>query len=476
MKLHFFRLTIAILVLAAAYNAEGQDIITTYAGLANTTGWTGDGGPASAAALNNPSDLAFDKAGNLYVTDFLNNVIRKINPSGIITTFAGNGFGASSTTTGGGGYTGDGGPATAAELNGPFGLAIDAAGNVYFADGYNHAVRKVSATGTITTFAGKNATGYTGDGGQATAALLNNPVGVAIDKAGNVYIADDHNNAIRKVYVTTGIISTVAGGNVVAGRAGDGGPATAAELSLPIGVAFDTAGNMFIADSRNNVIRKVNATTQVISTFAGGTTRGYTGDGGLAVNAKLDSPERISFDNANNLYISDYYNNVIRKVDAVTGIITTVAGDGTGAGTSGTGAYGGDDGPATAAQLHLPHGVAFDASHRMYIADRANQLIRRVGPAPIIDHTGVNTLTGNHAALLVAYPNPAHAGALSVKLLSGASDDVSVSITNILGQTVHKFTTVANQETKVHIDAPAGLYMITATNSAGTWSQRISVE
>jgi hypothetical protein len=258
-----------------------------------------------------------------------------------------------------------GGPATAAELNGPYGLAIDSRGNIYFADGYNHAVRKVNTSGIITTFAGKDTAGYRGDGGPATAALLDNPVAIAIDHSGNVYIADDHNHVVRKVD-TSGIITTFAGNDTL-GYRGDGGPATAAELNLPIGLAIDALSNLYISDEDNNNIRKV-TTTGVISTFvATDTAHGYSGDGGPAASATLYGPAHIAVGNST-LYISDVLNNVIRTVDIESGLINTFVGAFYGEDdTVKFCEYGGDGGPATAAQICDPNGVAIGDSGKIYI-------------------------------------------------------------------------------------------------------------
>ena len=276
-------------------------IVTTIAGLAGS-GYTGDGGPASAAYLGAPDYIISDGAGNLYFSDLSNSLVRKINTSGVITTVAG--------VVGAGGSTGDGGPATAAAVNQPSGLALDGAGNLYICE-YSLRVRKVNTSGIISTVAGSGVYGYSGDGGPATAAKFKNPTAIAIDGSGNLFIADEYNNAIRKVN-TAGIITTIAG-NGTQGFAGDGGPASAALFNSPIDIKFDAAGNLFIADRDNERIRKI-STAGVVSTVAGDGSRGYTGDGGAATAATLWAPEGVAFDAAGNLYIGDDSNSVIRKV------------------------------------------------------------------------------------------------------------------------------------------------------------------
>ncbi len=468
----FNTLASGILLMLLSTGASGQ-YITTIAGTGTIPGYSGDGGQATNARLHAPSDIAFDATGNLYITDFLNNVIRKVDTFGIITTIAGTGYGAGSA---GGGFSGDGGPATDAKLNGPYALVLDALDNIIFADGYNHIVRKVTPSGTITTIAGFHTlAGYSGDGGMATDALLNNPVGIAIDKFGNIYIADDHNNAIRKIN-TSGTMSTIAG-HTTAGYSGDGGPAIAAELNLPIGVGVDTAGNLFIADANNNVIRKVSK-TGIISTYAGtGIIAGYSGDGGPATAALLDSPTRVNFDEANNLYISDYYNNVIRKVNPVTRIITTVAGNGYGAGTSGTtGGYSGDDSLAINANLYLPHGVAFDQYHRMYIADRLNAVIRRVGPKPAVDHASVSNISGEVIAQLNVYPNPSSNGEIMVNLVSDINMNVQIIVTDLMGRTIQKTVTETNKTSTINLGKITGIYFLNATTKEGHWNAKIFMQ
>jgi len=350
-------------------------IITTVAGN-GTQGYSGDGGAATSAQLDWPWGVAVDASGNIYIADEVNNRIRKVTAAtGIITTVAGNGTW---------GYSGDGGAATSAEMSGPTGVALNATGNLYIVDHGSCIIRKVDATtGIITTVAGDTNGYFWGDGIAATSSKLDSPYGVAIDATGNIYIADEGNNRIRKVTAATGIISTVAG-NGIGGYSGDGDAATSAEMNRPGGVALDAAGNLYIADIGNNRIRKVDATSGIITTVAGNGTQGYSGDGDAATSAQLAWPYGVAIDAAGNLYIADYFNYRIRKVDAATGVITTVAGNG-------TKGYSGDGDAATSAQLAWPTGVAVDVAGNLFIADKNNQRIRKVDAA-----TGViTTVAGN---------------------------------------------------------------------------------
>ena len=301
-------------------------------------------------------------------------------PNGIITTVAGNGTN---------GYSGDGGVATNAELNYPFGVAMDTTGNLFIADDGNERIRKVGPNGIITTVAGNGTNGYSGDGGAATNAKLNYPSGVAVDAIGNLFIADYGNNRIRKVGIN-GIITTVAG-NGAGGYSGDGGVATNAKLNYPFDVAVDTTGNLFIADNDNERIRKV-GTNGIITTVAGNGAGGYSGDGGAATNAKLNSPFGVAVDTTGNLFIADRYNQCIRKV-GTNGIINTVAGNGYGAGTY-YGNYSGDGGAATNAELNDPSGVAVDTTGNLFIADEGNNRIRKVGTNGIIATVAGNGTSG----------------------------------------------------------------------------------
>jgi uncharacterized protein YjiK len=325
--------------------------------------YSGDGGPATTAQLYNPRGVATDAAGNLYVADSDNNRVREVQAgSGIITTVAG---------TGTRGYSGDNGPANAAALNHPLSVALDSLGNLYIVDSFNQRVREVhAADGTITTVAGTGISGFSGDGGPANVAQLNYPSGIAVDAGNNVYIADSNNSRVRKVWASNGTITTVAGiGTYSFG--GDGGPATSAQLNFPMAVATDDIGNLYIADSGNYRVRKVLAGSGTITTVAGTGTSGYSGDGGPAASAQLNYPMAVATDDIGNLYIADSGNNVVREVQASNAIIATVAGDG-------TAGYGGNGGPATAAQLHTPAGVALDVTGNLYIADEVNYRVRKV--------------------------------------------------------------------------------------------------
>jgi len=367
--------------------------ITTVAGT-GVAGYSGDGGPATAAQLSFPSGIALDAPGNLYVADTSNRRVRKIS-NGVITTIAGDGTS---------GDSGDNGPATAAKLSGPGGITTDAAGNVYFSDLWNNRIRKVTTDGMITTVAG-NTTGYRfrGDGGLATSAQLWFPKGIAIDPAGNLYIADFLNNRIRKVTVVDGVIRTIAGNGKVS-DSGDGGPATSAQLNSPRAVVADSANNIYIADTSNYRVRKV-APNGTISTVAGTGIGGDTGDGGPATAAQL-TPQDIALDAQGNLYIASGHR--VRKV-APNGTITTVAG-------TGTPGYSGDGGPATAAQLAYAVGVAVDTNDNLYIGDAGNGRIRKVNSEGVI-----STVAGN-GERSDPYENTDGRPAVSVALATWSDD------------------------------------------------------
>jgi sugar lactone lactonase YvrE len=319
--------------------------ISTVAGTGGA-GSSGDGAAATAATLSAPGGVALDASGNIYIADYTNNEIRKVTIStGKISTIV--------DTGGHAGYCCDGGAATSGEVKTPQGVAVDSSGNIYIADTGNHVIRKVTiSTGKISTIAGTGSANFGGDGGLATAGSVtfNTPSGVAVDGSGNFYIADTLNNRIRKVTISTGFISTVVGTGS-SGSTGDGAAATSAKLNGPQGVAVDGSGNIYIADTGNNKIRKVTISTGFISTIAGTGTAGSTGDGAAATSAKLSAPKGVGLDTSGNIYVADTSNNKIREITIATGFISTVAGNGT-AGSTGDGAA------ATSAEVNAPIGVA----------------------------------------------------------------------------------------------------------------------
>lgn len=362
-------------------------IMTTVAGN-GVQGFSGDGGPAAAASLSGPYGVAVDAAGNIYIADSIYNCVRKVAAgTGVISTFAG-------TCGSPGGYYGDGGPATQAEMKFPFNLTLDAAGNLYITEHDNHVVRKVDTAGIITTIAGDGAPcvgpSPCGDGGPATLARLHTPTGIAVDTAGNVYVADGYNHCIRKVN-SAGGINTIAGdpNHFSWGNAGDGGPAQAALLHTPYGLAFDGSGNLYYVDFYFHVVRKIAAAggqvtgASTISRVAGiySTAPGFSGDGGPATLAKMDTPSGLTVDATGNIYISDRVNRRLRKVDT-SNIISTVSGNGIG-GSSG------DNGPAVLAQVHDPSQLTTDACGNLYIADYGAYRVRKIsgGAVPAFNPT-----------------------------------------------------------------------------------------
>lgn len=371
---------------SARVRQVSDGVITTVAGI-GTAGYSGDNGPATSAQLYGPRGIAVDTTGSLYIMDGLAGRIRKVS-GGVITTVAGNG------TLG---FSGDRGLATNAQLRSPAGVAVDKEGSLYIADTGNSRVRKVSH-GEITTFAGNGQAGYGGDNGLATSASLYQPTALAFGPDGSLYIADTGNHRVRKV--SAGIITTVAGDGTP-GFSGDAGLAASSQLSSPGGVAVDPADNLYISDTGNNRIRKVSR--GVIATIAGFDTTSYGGDGGPALYAALNAPGGLAFDvDSGSLYIADTGNNRVRKIVSY-GVITAVAGDG-------VAGYSGDGGPATGAHLNSPLAVAVDSAGALYIADRWNGRVRKISDNVIttIAGTGGRGYAGDNGPALSAelsYPN-----------------------------------------------------------------------
>lgn len=363
--------TIAI---AALPLLHAQKIVTVAGN--GTAGYVAaqDGGPATRAQLDEPYGTAVDLHGNLYIAERANHRIRRVDAvTGTITTVAGNGQPGFRATD-------EGAPATAAELNGPRAVAVDRQGNLYIADTDNHRVRMIDTLGLIRTIAGNGTPGFAHDEfGSAIAAELDSPRAVAVDRFGNVYISDYNNQRIRKIDATTRVIHTITGTGTAGYLAAQGGgPAIEAEINDPHGIALDALGNLYIADTGNHRVRRVEVHTGIITTVAGNGTTGYrrNDEGKLATRTTLNAPCAVALDAQGNLYIADMDENRIRRVDASTGAITTVAGSGI------PGYILAQDGEsASLARLNKPRGLTIDPQGTLYIADSANNRIRKIEPS-----------------------------------------------------------------------------------------------
>ena len=368
------------------------------AGLGTACQFTGDNGPATSAFLCLPGGVFADASGNIYIADTNNYGIREVVSSGTISTIAG--------TLGTAGYLGDGGPATSAQLNYPGGVFVDSTGNLFIADTLNYEIREVTA-GNISALAGNATLAYSGDAVSAINAALSIPYGVFVDASGNLFIADTYNSALREVVASTGNIQTLAGNGQVCALpstgCGDGGLATGAQLNFPQGIFVDAQGNTFFADTESAVVREIMAATGIIQTVAGTPgSAGFSGDGGLATSAQLGNPSGVAADGAGNIYIADTGNSAIRVVNTGTaavivagitiqpGTIATVAGNGTACTDTSSGC--GDAGPATSAELNFPSGVSLDATSDIFIADTFSNAIREVNATTGVIQTVAGTL------------------------------------------------------------------------------------
>ncbi len=445
-KILFFLITIPFFTQA--------QIITTFAGN-GTFGYGGDLGPSTSAALSTPEGVAVDDSGNVYIADPYNSTIRKVNSLGIITTIAGNGTG---------GFSNDGERADTAELAQPKAIAIDKKGNIYISESYR--IRKINTSGIITSITGIiGSFGHGGDGGPATAAELCQPMGIAVDSSGNIFFADAINHSIRKIN-TLGIITTIAGNGVGEGTAigsysGDGGPATAAGLNLPQGIALDTLGNVYIADAQNGRIRKVNS-LGVITTIAGGGTASIIGDGGPATSAYLELPTGVAIDNIGNIYIADDFDERIRKVNT-SGIITTIAGNG-------TKGYTGDGGLATLAELFSPLDIKIDGKGNIYIADYNNSRVRHL----TLGKTGLSDFYVMQSIQI--FPTPANV-VLNIDLTKSKEKIEQIKVMDMNGREMKiMYSAIGNTIITMPVNnLPAGMYMLQLQTGNGVLNEKIVV-
>ncbi len=437
--------TLFLCLLLAPSLAQAQ-IITTVAGN-GTAGYSGDGGQATAAELFEPYFIAIDKSDNIYISDNVNSCIRRVSRAGFITTIAG-------VKALGGGYSGDGGLATAAAFSNVEAMALDGIGNLYVVDRGNNCIRKISTAGIITTVAGTGTGGISGDGGQATASALFDPTGIFVDKAGNLFIGETFK--LRKVN-TTGIISTIAGDGT-SGYGGDGGPATAAQINRAEGNFIDSFGNIYFSDA--NKVRMIN-TTGIISTVMGTGFASFGGDGGPATDAAVDNPNGITADKYGNIYISDAFNQRIRKINKL-GIVNTVAG---------TGAYGynGDGINALAAQLCTPLAGAFDSYGIFYIADACNNRIRKIQ-----FNLPVNAIQQGNTSISIE-PNPAN-NRTRLLLTLNYSGEVNIQVLDLLGRTVDKFEASANKPIDRDFDLPDGVYFVVANVTGQQFFEKMIIQ
>jgi sugar lactone lactonase YvrE len=404
-----------------------------------------------------PSAIVFDPAGNLYLAETGNHVIRKVDTAGNITTIAG-------TDTQG--FSGDAGPATSATLDSPQGLAlnaVDSANNLYIADTHNHRIRKLNlTTGIITTIAGTTS-GFSGDNALATAAKLNLPTALTLDASGNLYFADTGNHRIRKITTATGIITTIAGTGSQ-GFSGDTGLATSAIIDSPTGLALDAANNLYLADTHNHRIRKITAATGIITTIAGTGAPGFSGDTSAATSSTLALPHGLTIDASGNLYLADTANHRIRRIDVITGIITTAAGDG-------TQAFGGDGGPAIAAYLDSPRSTAVSPSTLLTLSDTGNQRIRQLtavaAPATTIQTiAGIGVTAPGTLALTAPSVIAYGTGQLTATIASPTPASGSITFfdtTSTTTTTLGTATLAAGIATLPTTTLPAGQHNLTAT-------------
>lgn len=491
MKKSTFRVCIAagMLAITSASGARAQGIISTIAG-DGIAGYAGDGGPAVMARLSNPAGVCVDNLGRVYIADKNNYRVRMISGgTGVMSTYIG---------TGTFGLSGLGGPAGSANIRYPDGLSIDAENNLLVSDWYNDMIFRVAArTGIFDGECGDGHQGNNGDGDLQYLARLKTPAGACYGPGGNTYIADAGNNKIRVVHndvsgtgTRTGIVNSVANVAERYGYTGDGGLAREASFNRPSAVFFDPSTNtdLYVSDAGNNVIRKIDMETGIITTVIGTGVAGNSGDGGLALAAQLRNPGNIFIDGARNLYFCDRGNNTVRKVDLTTGIISTIAGNG-------YFGFSGDGGLSTHAQLSDPEGVWVDNAGIVYIADAGNNRVRKITPIPPVvtlpsvlvpaattsETTTMGSGTGTldvanvtAASGVKVYPNPSTG---SFVLQTGAEQaNGTVTVLNVLGQKVYSASIASANMTINLTGVSAGIYTLAVNWASGSTTQKITIK
>lgn len=441
MHTSIIRYSFLIAFIAFFAPSSSAQIITTVVGAGSFGGSRGDGGPAIAATLLSPVGLTFDASGNLFISEALGNIVRKVNSDNIITTVAGSG-GAFNIV--------NAAPATTAGFDHPAGIAVDASGNLYVGSTLQWMIFKVTPSGTIYFFSGDDTCGYTGDNGPCTNARIGQPQGLTIDGAGNIYFTDFVHNVIRKISAA-GTISTYAGTSI-AGYTGDGGPATAADIDGVEGIAADKNGNIYFSDYDNGVIRKINA-SGIISTIAGTGTLGFSGDGGPATMAQINPGNGgIAVDDSGNVYFADAGNFRIRKI-GTTGIISTIAGNG-------TITFGGDECMATATGM-WPTGLALDASGNLFYADLINNRVCKISNTSL----GVTKADISNHLITDIYPNPCKG---SFTISSNTDRPLNISVIDIAGKELRKFIVQPHVKTNITLDLPEGIYVVAGNDGVNS--------
>ncbi len=434
-----------LFIFLAGYTTGRAQIISTIAGV-GTFGYNGDNIAATGARLYAPTFVTVDTAGNVYIADNENYRIRKISTGGIISTVAG---------TGVSGYNGEGVHATDAQIGNADGIVLDKYGNLFIADDAGNRIRKVDVTGIMTTIAGTGTYSFSGDNGHGTAAEIAGPHGIAVDTMGNVYFADFGNNRVRKI-TTTGIITTIAGSGT---SVGDGGPATAAMIKEPYGLAIDKSGNLYVAEWSGHRIRKVDP-MGIITTLAGNGMPGYTGDNGPATAAKVKAPAGVAISEYGELYLCDPNDHVVRRIDRG-GYISTIAG-------TGVPGYSGDGGKAINAELRDPLGVVTDRTGNIYIAEFANHIIRKIQTTVYVQDNIVAE------AKLDVFPNPSN-GQLFVEIKGTETMPLVLYLMSMTGEKVYELTATTNKIIEIKAELPIGNYNLLAKTPTGLLCKKLQI-